>query len=765
MESSNQTNAGMGVMGRKVLWAALGAASLSAIACGSSEAPDEASANGPPAAENLAESQEGLTCITIRRGTTGDLPDATISVDPTDPTSATLNSGSSWYSNTGALGPATRQSLLGFDLSPIPSGAVIISATLTVRKSTSLGNGIVNLHNVTAPWSENSVSWSSFGGAFDPTVLGTIDTGAVANGATTSVDLKSQVVAWRNGSIANNGILLEQAAPARATFGSSDAPFAQRPQLAVCYGPLTCGNGVQEGNELGVDCGGPCGPCQGTLLAIQGSGGTAGSLWSVDVATGTLTALGNAPAMTGIATAPNGAVYGTTATSYSTGSLLGVDPSTGNTRFIGDTVDANGTNHGAMPDLTFLGNTLYAWTEDSDDLAVVDPNTAFVTVVGDAQHGTYGSGLAARANGTVWMAGDGGYNGSTLYTMDLATGHAAAARSLTGLEYDVIRGMTFMNGTLYAVGSDWNTVTDLITINVNNGQIQKVAPLPSGTESLTVAPSPGSCSDGVFNNGETNVDCGGPNCATCQTCTDGVQNQGETSVDCGGPCLPCGAPLLLLATGTGATAGSIYLVDANTAQNVLLGPIGPGVTGMATSPSGAVYASTSTSWNFPAELIQIDPATGAGSTIGQLADSSGTNHQAIPDLTFSGGALYGWSEYYDQLISIDETTGAITVLPTYVSSYGSGIAADAGGTMYLAPDGTNGALYTVAPDGTVVNLGTLDDPNNDVIRGMTFMNGQLYAVTSDYSARNLLVTIDPATLHVATVGPVPAGVEAIAVKP
>ena len=51
------------------------------------------------------------------------------------------------------------------------------------------------------------------------------------------------------------------------------------------------------------------------------------------------------------------------------------------------------------------------------------------------------------------------------------------------------------------------------------------------------------CSDGILNNGETEVDCGGPNCDPCsapETCTDGVQNNGETGVDCGGPnCDPC----------------------------------------------------------------------------------------------------------------------------------------------------------------------------------------------------------------------------------
>ncbi len=46
------------------------------------------------------------------------------------------------------------------------------------------------------------------------------------------------------------------------------------------------------------------------------------------------------------------------------------------------------------------------------------------------------------------------------------------------------------------------------------------------------------CNDGIQNQGETGVDCGGP-CTACATCNDGIQNQGETGVDCGGPCDPC----------------------------------------------------------------------------------------------------------------------------------------------------------------------------------------------------------------------------------
>jgi hypothetical protein len=45
-----------------------------------------------------------------------------------------------------------------------------------------------------------------------------------------------------------------------------------------------------------------------------------------------------------------------------------------------------------------------------------------------------------------------------------------------------------------------------------------------------------SCFDGIQNQGEAGVDCGGPCPDACPiaTCTDGVQNQDETGVDCGG---------------------------------------------------------------------------------------------------------------------------------------------------------------------------------------------------------------------------------------
>lgn len=52
------------------------------------------------------------------------------------------------------------------------------------------------------------------------------------------------------------------------------------------------------------------------------------------------------------------------------------------------------------------------------------------------------------------------------------------------------------------------------------------------------------CEDGIRNQDEDKVDCGGPceACGTTATCNDGKKNQGETGIDCGGVCDPCELP-------------------------------------------------------------------------------------------------------------------------------------------------------------------------------------------------------------------------------
>jgi hypothetical protein len=52
---------------------------------------------------------------------------------------------------------------------------------------------------------------------------------------------------------------------------------------------------------------------------------------------------------------------------------------------------------------------------------------------------------------------------------------------------------------------------------------------------------PPNCYDGILNNDEELVDCGGPNCPPCDPCENGVWEPelGEQWVDCGGDCPPC----------------------------------------------------------------------------------------------------------------------------------------------------------------------------------------------------------------------------------
>jgi hypothetical protein len=54
------------------------------------------------------------------------------------------------------------------------------------------------------------------------------------------------------------------------------------------------------------------------------------------------------------------------------------------------------------------------------------------------------------------------------------------------------------------------------------------------------------CSDGVKNQGEKDIDCGGP-CDACPTCNDGIKNQAEIEIDCGGPCVACKMNLVVTA--------------------------------------------------------------------------------------------------------------------------------------------------------------------------------------------------------------------------
>ena len=111
-------------------------------------------------------------------------------------------------------------------------GATVTSADFGVAAYGS-GDEIVRIHRITAPWSEDAVTWNSFAASYDADVeadltwIGPYDM---------SADLTGLVQAWVDGTAPNHGFLVEEEPTGRTSYRSSDHPLQEdRPWLEVCY--------------------------------------------------------------------------------------------------------------------------------------------------------------------------------------------------------------------------------------------------------------------------------------------------------------------------------------------------------------------------------------------------------------------------------------------------------------------------------------------------------------------------------------------------
>jgi hypothetical protein len=170
-------------------------------------------------------------CVTFQRGTFGTTADTQISA-----ASVTKNYGTTTVANTGLVSGGVRQTLLSFDLSPIPAGSTISSSTLSVYENqASSPASTVEVHRITAPWAETTVTWSSLGGAYDATIAASFASGAAAGSR--SADLTALTQGWKSGSIASDGVLLSQPGTSGVTsFNTAEVTTAStRPALSVCF--------------------------------------------------------------------------------------------------------------------------------------------------------------------------------------------------------------------------------------------------------------------------------------------------------------------------------------------------------------------------------------------------------------------------------------------------------------------------------------------------------------------------------------------------
>jgi uncharacterized repeat protein (TIGR01451 family) len=192
---------------------------------------------GNSAAANGSHAGNGASTGSVSLVTTGDVP-----IYQPNPTT---NYASQTYLWTGGLN-YLENSLMQFDLSTVPVGATIDSASLRLNKIGQYGTmGSVSAHRITAPWLESQATWnnrltgtpwSTSGGSYNSTAEASLVMGA--NGVY-NWSLTTLAQGWLNGSMANNGVLIRQvnqAVEGGSQFDSREATtVANRPRLNVDY--------------------------------------------------------------------------------------------------------------------------------------------------------------------------------------------------------------------------------------------------------------------------------------------------------------------------------------------------------------------------------------------------------------------------------------------------------------------------------------------------------------------------------------------------
>jgi len=136
--------------------------------------------------------------------------------------------------------PSLGRSLIHFNLSPIPAGQAIQSATLYVYLRYTFGAAInsIGVHRITADWGETTVTWANQPGHIT-TAYATTSVGAVT-GTWYTFNVTDLVREWYNGTYANYGLKLvsqNETICNRRTFDSRES--AHDPYLQITYGTPT----------------------------------------------------------------------------------------------------------------------------------------------------------------------------------------------------------------------------------------------------------------------------------------------------------------------------------------------------------------------------------------------------------------------------------------------------------------------------------------------------------------------------------------------
>lgn len=318
-------------------------------------------------------------------------------------------------------------------------------------------DAVVDGHIVTAPWSEHTLTWSSFDNAYDARAVFSYAAEGAAGVA--AIDVSAAMREWADGR-PNYGLLLSSQ--------SSGVKYSTRERLVSTERPrvrLSCLD-----REPGVK-----------LLIGQGAAKPRPNLLVVDAVTGETTVLSeSAPALTALATAPDGTVYGTTDSFGTYGELYRIDGVTGAATLIGPTTGVlDGANRAWLDDCTFAGATMYCWDRSNEAFLEVDTLTGFVSVLSGP---TWSTGTGLASNGSTTYFAPHGPSGD-IFEVEPDSGAIEELVRMRGSLAEVTA-MTFMNGHLYAIETDYFSWW-LVTISLEDGAVRRIVQLPNHSDAIT----------------------------------------------------------------------------------------------------------------------------------------------------------------------------------------------------------------------------------------------------------------------------------------
>ncbi len=180
------------------------------------------------------------------------------------------NFGNETFMIIGAAAP-TWHSYLQFDLSSIPSGVVIESAELSVNVSNVNGvSNTITIHKITSAWGEDTITYNN-----QPSSSASYGTATVSMIGWTAFDV-TEIIA-DSIDLNDYGIALKYYSHSGeypfTFYSSEEANSVYHPKLTITYSggapASTCSDGIQNGDETGVDCGGSCNACPTCSDGIQ----------------------------------------------------------------------------------------------------------------------------------------------------------------------------------------------------------------------------------------------------------------------------------------------------------------------------------------------------------------------------------------------------------------------------------------------------------------------------------------------------------------